>query len=120
MHICDGSLVGLTYIVRHSVKSVPGRRRSDEAKVNRFKHHIMWTFFNNAFNFRLNSQVPARNSKTVSYQETSLEELFANLDISEYASLFNGEGITLADLLISVAEEDLKEINLPLVRPHRN
>ena len=77
-------------------------------------------FFNNAFTFRLNSQVPARNSKTVSYQETSLEEVFANLDISEYASLFNGEGITLADLLISVAEDDLKEIHLPLVRPHRN
>ena len=64
---------------------------------------------------RLNSQAPAPESKTVSYQETSLEELFANLDISEYATLFNDQGITLADLLTSVAEEDLMEINLPLV-----
>jgi len=63
---------------------------------------------------RLNSQAPAPESKTVSYQETSLEELFANLDISEYATLFNDQGITLADLLTSVAEEDLMEINLPL------
>lgn len=85
--------------------------------MNRLKLHIMRTFFDNALNYRMNSQVPARDSKTVSYQETSLEELFANLDISEYVSLFNGEGITLADLLISVAEEDLKEINLPLVSP---
>ena len=51
----------------------------------------------------------------MSYQETSLEELFANLDISEYATLFNDQDITLADLLTSVAEEDLMEINLPLV-----
>ena len=75
--------------------------------------------FFETFSIRLSSQAPAPHSKTVSYEEASLEELFANLDIAEYASLFNGEGITLEDLLTSVAEEDLKEINLPLVR-HRD
>ena len=66
---------------------------------------------------RLNSQhqVPAHNTKTVSHKETSLEELFASLDISDYASLFSQEGISLDDLLNSITQEDLEELNFPPV-----
>ena len=66
---------------------------------------------------RLNSQhqVPARNTNTVSHKETSLEELFVSLDISDHASIFSQEGITLDDLLNSITQEDLDELNFPPV-----
>jgi hypothetical protein len=61
----------------------------------------------------LKAQQEAASSSPSSHQETTLEDLFSNLDLTEFVQIFSNEGIDLAALL-TCTEDDLKEANLPL------
>ncbi len=68
------------------------------------------------FHFRLNAQkmmqMSGGGSKPTTHTETTVEEVFRNLEISEFATLFTSEGIDL-EAFLTCTEDDLKEANVP-------